>query len=143
MEIIVKSKPKHKKGPLARLLSATPEQARDTGLALTLLVLIIVQLWAFYRLVPLAMVFLVITMVWPRAFQPVAGLWFGLSHVIGTIVSTVVLTVLFFVLVTPIGLVRRLKGADSLQLRKWKKDENSVFGVRADLIKKKDLQTPY
>jgi polyferredoxin len=143
MEIIVQSKPKEKKGVLARLLAATPEQARDTGLALTLLCLIIVQFGHAYRLVPLAMVFLVITMVWPKAFQPLAGLWFGLAHVLGTVMSTVILTVLFFVLVTPIGLVRRVFGADSLQLKQWKKGEDSVFQVRADLIQKKDLQAPY
>ena len=94
MEIIVHSKPKGKKGVLARLLSATPDQARDTGLALTLLCLILVQFWHAYRLVPLAMVFLVITMVWPRAFQPLAGLWFGLAHLLGTVMSSVILTVL-------------------------------------------------
>jgi len=143
MEVVVQSKPKEKQGRLARLLAATPAQARDTGLALTLLCLLIVHFWQAYRLVPLAMVFLVVTMVWPRAFKPVAGLWFGLSHVIGTVMSTVILTVLFFVLVTPIGLIRRAKGADSLQLNKWKRGEDSVFAVRADLIQKKDLQAPY
>jgi polyferredoxin len=143
MEIIVKSKPKKKKGPLARLLAATPEQARDTGMGLVLLVLLIIYLGHIYRLVPLAIVFLVITMVWPRAFQPVAGLWFGLSHVIGTVVSYVILTVLFFGLVTPIGRIRRFTGADSLQLKKWKSGQDSVFAVRSDLIQKKDLQAPY
>ena len=143
MEIIVQSKPKEKRGVFARLLSATPDQARDTGLALTLLCLILVYFWQAYRLVPLAMVFLVITMAWPRAFQPLAGLWFGLAHVLGTVMSTVILTVLFFILVTPIGLLRRVFGADSLQLKQWKKGEDSVFQVRADLIQKKDLQAPY
>ena len=143
MEIIVQSKPKEKKGFLSKLLAATPEQSRDTGLALALLCLIIVYFWQVYRLVPLAMAFLVITMVWPRAFQPLAGLWFGLSHVIGTVMSTVILSVLFFGLVTPIGLIRRVFGADTLQLKKWKKGEDSVFAVRADLVQKKDLQAPY
>jgi hypothetical protein len=143
MEIIVHSKPKEKKGILARLLSATPDQARDTGLALTLLCLLIVQFRHAYKLVPLAMLFLVITMVWPRAFQPLAGLWFGLAHVLGTVMSNVILTVLFFILVTPIGLIRRAFGADSLQLKQWKKGEDSVFAVRADLVQKKDLQAPY
>jgi uncharacterized membrane protein len=143
MEIIVHSKPKEKKGILARLLSATPDQARDTGLALTLLCLLIVHFGHYYKLVPLAMVFLVITMVWPRAFQPLAGLWFGLAHVLGTVMSNVILTVLFFILVTPIGLIRRAFGADSLQLKQWKKGEDSVFAVRADLVQKKDLQAPY
>lgn len=143
MEIITQSKPKRNAGLLSRLLAATPEQSRDTGLALTLLCLIIVYVWQAYRLVPLAMVLLVITMVWPRAFQPLAGLWFGLAHLLGTIMSSVILTVLFFGLVTPIGLIRRVFGADALQLKKWKKDQDSVFAVRADLVKKQDLQAPY
>lgn len=143
MEVIVQSRPKEKQGPLARLFSATPDQARDTGLALTLLCLLIVHFWQAYRLVPLAMIFLIVTMVWPRAFQPVAGLWFGLAHLLGTVMSNVILTVLFFGLVTPIGLLRRLMGADALQLKKWKKGEDSVFAVRSNLIQKKDLQAPY
>jgi len=143
MEIIVKSRPKKKQGRLARLLAATPEQSRDTGMALVLLCLIITYFLGAYRLVPVAMILLIITMVWPRAFQPLAGLWFGLALVIGTVMSHVILTVLFFVLVTPVGLIRRCMGADSLQLKKWKKDEESVFAVRSDLIQKKDLQAPY
>ena len=143
MEIITHSKPQKKKRLLSRLLSATPEQARDTGLALALLCLLIIQFKHAYKLVPLAIVILIVTMAWPRAFRPVAGLWFGLSHLLGTVMSKVILTVLFFLLVTPIGLIRRLLGADSLQLKKWKKDQNSVFLVRANLMSKKDLQTPY
>jgi len=143
MEILTQSKPQKKQGLLSRLLSATPEQAKDTGLALALLCLLIIQVRHTYKLVPLAIVLLIITMAWPRAFQPLAGLWFGLAHLLGTVMSKVILSVLFFVLVTPIGLIRRLLGADSLQLKKWKKSQDSVFLVRADLVNKKDLQTPY
>jgi polyferredoxin len=143
MEVITQSKPQKKPGLLSRLMSATPEQAKDTGMALTLLCLIIIQFKQAYKLVPLAMVLLVVTMAWPRAFRPVAGLWFGLSHLLGTFMSKVILSVLFFGLVTPIGLIRRLMGADSLQLNKWKKGQDSVFVVRSDLINKKDLQAPY
>jgi hypothetical protein len=143
MEIITHPKPQKKAGLLSRLLGATPDQARDTGMALALLCLIIVQLKHAYKLVPVAIIFLIITMVWPRVFQPLAGLWFGLSHVLGTVMSKVILTVVFFVIVTPIGLVRRLMGADSLQLKKFKKDRDSVFLVRAELVDKKDLHKPY
>jgi polyferredoxin len=143
MEIITQSKPQKKQGIMSRLLSATPEQAKDTGMALTLLCLIIIQFKHTYSLVPLAMVLLIVTMAWPKAFRPLAGLWFGLAHVLGTFMSKVILTVLFFGLVTPIGLIRRLMGADSLQLKKWKQGQDSVFQVRADLIDKKDLHAPY
>ena len=143
MEIITQSKPQKKPGLMSRLLSATPEQAKDTGMAFTLLCLLIIQFKHAYSLVPLAIVLLIVTMAWPKAFRPLAGLWFGLAHLLGTFMSKVILTVLFFGLVTPIGLIRRLMGADSLQLRKWKQGQDSVFQVRADLINKKDLHAPY
>ena len=143
MEILTHSKPQKKEGLLSRLWSATPEQARDTGLALALLCLIIVQFKHAYKLVPLAILILIITMVWPRAFTPLAGLWFGLSHLLGTVMSKVILTILFFLLVTPIGLVRRLMGKDSLQLKKFKKDQDSVFLVRAEQVEKEHLHKPY
>ena len=42
-------------------------------------------------------------MTWPKAFKPLAVLWFGLSHVMSQVVSQIVLTVVFFLVVTPIG----------------------------------------
>jgi hypothetical protein len=142
MEIIT-HKPEKKEGLLSRFLSATPDQARDTGMALTLLCLLIVQFKQAYRLVPVAIILLIITMAWPRAFKPLAGFWFGLSHVLGNVMSKVVLTIVFFLVVTPIGVIRRLLGKDSLQLKKFKKDQDSVFMVRAELVEKEHLHKPY
>jgi hypothetical protein len=72
-----------------------------------------------------------------------AVLWFGLSHIMGNLVSKVVLSLIFFVLVTPIGLIRRWAGKDSLQLGKWKKDRGSVFVAREGVILPEDLINPY
>jgi hypothetical protein len=143
MEIITHPKPQKKAGLLSRLWAATPDQARDTGMALTLLCLLIIQFKHAFRLVPLAIVLLIITMAWPRAFQPLAGLWFGLSHVLGNVMSKVLLTIVFFVVVTPIGVIRRFMGKDSLQLKKFKQDQDSVFVVRAELVEKEHLHKPY
>ncbi len=137
-----KAKPKSR-GFLAWLLAASPEQARDTGMAMVLLCLLLAYWGGRPRFLPLAMALLVVTMVWPQAFRPLARLWFGLSHLLGTVVSKVILTLLFFLLVTPIGLIRRWSGADVLQLRQWKKDGRSVFKVREEAIPPDDLERPY
>jgi hypothetical protein len=143
MEIITHTKPEKKEGLLSRFLSATPDQSRDTGMAMTLLCLLIVQFKQAYKLVPVAIILLIITMAWPRAFKPLAGLWFGLSHILGNVMSKVILTIVFFIVVTPIGVIRRLMGKDSLQLKKFKKDQDSVFLVRAELVEKEHLHKPY
>jgi len=91
----------------------------------------------------LGIVLLLIDMIYPNLYRPVATIWFGLSNVLGTITSKVLLTVIFLVIVTPVGLIRRIAGADSMQLKRWKKDDSSVFGVREHIFKPEDIEKPY
>ena len=68
-----------------------------------------------FLLVPLAL--LVVTMTWLAIFTPLARIWFGLSHILGGIASKVLLALVFFLVATPIGLLRRMKGADDMRLK--------------------------
>ena len=118
-------------------------QCKDSGLALVLICLLVFQAQKVQVCIPLAIVLLVIVMSYPRVFKPFARLWFGSSDLLGTIVSRVVLTVLFFLLVLPIGLVSRGMGKDSMQRKRWKQNRNSVFRTRDHLFTEKDLENPY
>jgi hypothetical protein len=130
-------------GLLARLGQATNDQARDTGMAMVLICLLLLY-WGHRPLfLPLAIVLLLLTMTWPKIFRPLAVLWFGFSHIMGNLVSKVFLTILFFGLVTPIGLIRRWVGKDTLQLRQWKRDKSSVLIERKGAITPEDLANPY
>ncbi|MFA5112397.1 MAG: hypothetical protein WC443_13380 [Desulfobaccales bacterium] len=137
-------KAKSKAGqPRARWLTATPEQAKDTGMAMVLICLLLGYFGKFPKFLPVSIVLLIITMAWPKAFKPLAGLWFGLSYLLGSVVSRVILTILFFAVVTPIGVIRRWAGADAMQLKKWKQGTGSVFIERQGAIQDKDLLQPY
>ncbi len=128
---------------MSRLLSSTPEQAKDTGMAMVLICLLLGYSGKFPKFLPLSIILLLLTMAWPKAFKPLAGLWFGLSQALGHVVSKIVLGLAFFLIVTPIGLIRRWIGADSLQLKKWKKGTESVFKQRQGVIRDQDLLNPY
>ncbi|MEW6387391.1 MAG: hypothetical protein AB1491_07740 [Thermodesulfobacteriota bacterium] len=125
------------------LTGATPDQCRDTGLALVLICLLVAYFGQRPQLIPWALILLILAMVWPSIFRPLAGPWFGLSHLLGGVASKVILTVLFFGLVLPIGWVRRRLGADPLQLQQWKKATGSVFHVRQGPVQPEDLEKPY
>ena len=122
---------------------ATLEQAKDTGLAAVLILLLLAQFWELRVLTAPAIAVLLITMVWPALFRPAARVWFGLSHVLGTIASKVLLSVVFFVVGTPIGLIRRVFGADSMRLREWKSGGESVFLERDHVYTSGELERPY
>ncbi len=129
--------------PKSWWLKSTPEQAKDTGMAMVLICLLLGYWGKFPKFLPVSLVLLIITMAWPKAFKPLAGLWFGLSHLLSSVVSRVLLTVVFFLIVTPIGVIRRWAGADALQLKKWKQGQDSVFVVREGPVQGKDMANPY
>lgn len=85
----------------------------------------------------------IVDMIVPQIFAPVAVIWFGFSHILGTVMSRILLSILFFGLVTPIGVLRRLLGKDSLKLRAFKASEESAMLVRNHLFIAKDIEKPY
>ena len=125
------------KGPI------TKDQARDTGMAMVLICLLIALFAEKQVFYPLAVVVLVINMIQPLVYKPVAKVWFGLSGVLGTVVSKILLSIVFFLLVTPVGLFRRLLGKDTLKLKSFKNTEGSAFKVRDHRYSPADIETPY
>jgi hypothetical protein len=128
-------KPDHK--------TITVEKCKDSGLALVLICLICFQVWKLEITMLLAIIFLIVAMTFPIIFQPFARLWFALSTALGTVISKIILTVLFFTLVLPVGLVRRLLGKDSMRTKSWKRGNKSVFRVREHRFAARDLEHPY
>jgi hypothetical protein len=121
----------------------TKDQCRDTGMAMVLLLLILGITLKRDALVLGALVLQVVVMTVPLIFAPIAVIWLGLSHLLGTVMSRVVLTVVFFLVVTPVGLLRRLLGKDSLRVRAFKAGDESVMLARNHLCSGADLERPY
>lgn len=121
----------------------TKDQSRDTGMGvvLLLLVLFIARKREWYLIGAIAMH--VVNMIAPQVYRPAAVVWFGLSHLIGTIVSKILLVIVFFFIVTPIAIVRRLFGKDSLKLRDFKRGSDSVMLERNHLFVSADMERPY
>jgi hypothetical protein len=79
----------------------------------------------------------------PQVLRPVAIVWFGLANIVGAVVSRVVLAAVFGLVVTPIGLLRRALGKDSLRLRGFKAGNGSVMVVRNQTFTAGDLERPF
>lgn len=124
-------------------LAASRDQARDTGMALVLICLIVFLATKQQRYVTIGALLLLIDMIAPAVFKPAAKLWFGLSAVLGTVMSKVILTLTFFLVLTPMALFRRLCGKDTLRLRCFGRDRSSVFRVRDHTFTPADIEQPY
>jgi hypothetical protein len=123
--------------------SISADQAKDTGMAMVLICLLTAFFGQKQQLFVVAILLLLVNMIWPGFYKPIAKIWLGLSHLLGTIVSKVILSVIFFGLVMPVGLARRILGKDSLQVKKWKKGRGSVFKARDHEFTSEDISHPY
>lgn len=121
----------------------TKDQSRDTGMAMVLLLLILAVPLKRQGLIFAAMAVHVLNMTAPLVYRPVAVIWLGLSELLGAIVSKILMGVVFFLLVTPIGMLRRLAGKDSLKLRVFKAGSDSVMLERNHQFTARDLIRPY
>jgi hypothetical protein len=59
-----------------------------------------------------------LTLAIPSVLRPVNEAWFSLGLFLGKVVSPIVLSAIFFTLITPVALITRLFGRDALLLKK-------------------------
>ena len=119
------------------------KECADTAMAMTLICLLAVMYTRSLTLLPLALALLLLGMVWPRVYSPLAKLWLGLSLLLGSVMSRLVLSIIFLVVATPIALIMRLFGHDPMRRKAWKKGTDSTFVSRDHLFEAKDLEQPF
>jgi hypothetical protein len=121
----------------------TRDQSRDTGMAMVLLLLIgYLRLRREWLLLG-ALALQILTMTVPRIFRHVAVIWLGFSHLLGTVMSKILLAAVFFLVVTPVGIARKLLGKDGLRLRAFKAGDESVMLPRNHTFSGSDIEKPY
>ena len=72
-----------------------------------------IRLWSLV----LAFIFLFITIFLPRVLIVPNKLWFIIGKLLGNIVSPIIILLLYFLTVTPIGIIMRLLGKDLIGLK--------------------------
>lgn len=71
----------------------------------------------------------ILGLVMPIILKPVYWVWMVFAVILGWIMTRVILSLLFYIVITPIGLFSRLFGSNFLDL-KWDKSKDSYWNVR-------------
>ncbi len=79
---------------------------------------------------PASAIFLVVALIFPRLLAPLNKLWLKIGLLLYKVMNPLIMGLLFFVTITPIGLVMRMGGKDFLRLR-MDKDAKSYWIDRA------------
>jgi uncharacterized membrane protein len=109
------------------------KQSVEFGLVAILVTIFLAICFNQSNFVIAALVLTLITLIVPIVFNPFAAIWFWLSKIISSIGSRVLLTIIFFIVVTPVGLMRRLLKKDSLKTDQFRKSTKSVLTDRDHL----------
>jgi hypothetical protein len=100
------------------------KELREFGLTIGVILLILggVVFWRGRReitpyLFTTSAVFIILGLILPAVLKPIQKIWMGLALIIGFFVSRIILFVLFYAVLTPMGLITRLLGKDILDQR--------------------------
>ena len=77
----------------------------------------------------LAGLLLLLASLFPRSLRPAYRVWMALGHVLGWVNTRIILSVMFYILFMPVGLVMRLLGKDPM-LRKFERNIDTYRVIR-------------
>ena len=81
-----------------------------------------IRIWSII----LASIFLVLGIFNSKLLYPFNRLWFEFGKLLGIVVSPIVMGIIFFILITPIGFLMKIMGKDLLK-NKYNKNINSYW----------------
>ena len=72
-----------------------------------------IRIWSLI----ISLIFLILGLINSRILNPLNKLWFKFGILLGKIVSPIIMGIIFFLVVTPIGFIMRILGKDLLNLK--------------------------
>jgi hypothetical protein len=121
----------------------THREISDSGMAFVLIALIVFLFTENAVAVYVAFAAQILNMTIPLVFKPFAWLWLGFSKVVGAFISRIILAFVFYFIVTPVAIIRKLLGKDTLLLKRFKKGTGSVFVERNKKYDNSDIVSPF
>ena len=118
-------------------------QNTDVGVVLGLALLVVGLVSGGTVWYQIAVLALLVTGLVPVIYTPLSWLWFGFALLVELLFSAIILTLIFYLIVTPMALLRKLFFKDILCLRSFKKGVGSVFVMRNKIYKAEDMENQF
>lgn len=125
------------------LLPVSSEKNKDFGLVITAVLSLMYLHFHNIIFIYCSLTAAIITLLFPIVIKPVSFIWYGLAEILGMVMSRIILTAVFFLVITPIGFIKRVVSNDHLLTERWKKDTKSLFTVRDKKFMTADIEKPY
>lgn len=120
----------------------TDKWINDTGLVFALLFLILGYGKGNKNFLIISGAFLLAVILAPRLLYSIAFVWLKLAELLGLVVPKIFFGLVFFAIILPVGVVRRLTKGDELFISNWR-ESKTVFRERNYVFIKQDIEQPY
>ena len=103
-----------------RQIRKTKKDFRNFGIVISIFLMIIaIILWFnenlfFQKIIYLSVFFLLFGIIYPRLLKPIYLAWMTFAVILGWFMTRVILILLYYLLITPLGFIMRLFGKDFL-----------------------------
>ena len=117
------------------------KQNTEFGIVASIAILVM-SVWYGIDLNIYIIIMLLACLLFPKAYTPFTWLWFGLAKVLERFMSKVVLFLVFFLVITPVGLIRRVLRKDNLH-RGRSQMQTNIFENQIHTYKPCDLEKQF
>ena len=120
-------------------IKTNKEEIRKFGFLIggVLIAISIFMLWKTFNQYQLVFIigimFILLGFFIPWILKPIYIIWMTFATILGWIMTRVILTILFYLIVTPIGLIARIFGVKFLDLS-WNKNVKSYWNKRGESV---------
>jgi len=117
-------------------IKTTRKETRNFGITIGLILLVIgaILFWktntSYLIFIIIGLVLLVSGLTIPIILKPIYFIWMVFSAILGWIMTRVILSILYYAIMTPIRLISRLFGKQFIELR-WDKSKRSYWNYRS------------
>jgi hypothetical protein len=115
-------------------IQTTNKDIRSFGITIGIILFIISAMLLYYEnelyqlIAIIASIFIGLGLILPILLKPIYLVWMIFAVILGWIMTRVILSIIFYLIMTPIGLITRLVGEDFLDMKKL--DSNSYWNKR-------------
>ncbi|MBI1858740.1 MAG: hypothetical protein HYR97_06490 [Candidatus Melainabacteria bacterium] len=71
----------------------------------------------FIYFAEVSIILVTLGLIFPAVLKPIQKIWMGFAHIIGYFMTRIILSVLFYLILTPLSLISRITGQEFLDLK--------------------------